>query len=104
MSVYDAPPSMLERSVRSILNQSFTDFEFLILDDGSSSAATQSYLSEAAARDSRIRLVFEPHRGLTAALNRGLALARGELIARQDADDWSDLQRLERQAAYLAAH
>jgi glycosyltransferase involved in cell wall biosynthesis len=108
MSVYDAPPSMLERSIRSILDQSLTAFEFLILDDGSTNAATRAYLMDAAAaaaaRDSRIRLVLEPHRGLTPTLNRGLELARGDLIARQDADDWSEPDRLARQAAYLASH
>jgi glycosyltransferase involved in cell wall biosynthesis len=104
MSVYNTPASMLERSVCSILEQSLPHFEFLILDDGSTEAATKTYLTEAALRDSRIRLYFEPHRGLTPTLNRGLALARGDLIARQDADDWSAPRRLRRQAAFLLAH
>jgi glycosyltransferase involved in cell wall biosynthesis len=104
MSVYNTPAPMLERSIQSILSQSLTAFEFLILDDGSTEPSTAAYLAEAAARDSRIRLLFEPHLGLTPCLNRGLALAQGDLIARQDADDWSEPQRLERQAAYLALH
>jgi glycosyltransferase involved in cell wall biosynthesis len=104
MSVYNTPSWMLDRSVKSILNQTLTRFEFLILDDGSTAASTRTYLAEAAARDSRIRLCSEPHRGLTPALNRGIDLARGDFIARQDADDWSEPQRLERQAAYLDAH
>jgi glycosyltransferase involved in cell wall biosynthesis len=104
MSVYNTPAPMLERSIGSILEQSLAAFEFLILDDGSTGAATKTHLAEAAARDSRILLYFEPHRGLTPTLNRGLELAQGELIARQDADDWSEPDRLERQAAYLAAH
>ncbi len=108
MSVFNTPPPMLERSVASILKQSpdlgMPDVEFLILDDGSTDVATRTYLAEAAAHDSRIRLYFEPHRGLTPALNRGLDLARGALIARQDADDWSEPDRLKRQASYLAAH
>jgi glycosyltransferase involved in cell wall biosynthesis len=105
MSVYNTPAPMLERAVDSILKQSLGDFEFLILDDGSTEASTRIYLMEsAAARDARIRLYLEPHRGLTPTLNRGLALAQGDLIARQDADDWSEPERLERQAAYLEMH
>ena len=54
--------------------------------------------------DARIRILTEPHRGLTASLNRGLALARGTWIARQDADDWSEPTRLERQVDYFREH
>lgn len=104
MSVWNTPPRMIERSIGSILAQSQGDFEFLILDDGSTEHSTVAALGSAASRDSRIRLSFEPHRGLTATLNRGLTLARGEFIARQDADDWSETRRLELQAAYLGGH
>lgn len=104
MSVYNTPPQTLAHAVESILAQTLVRFEFLILDDGSSEARTLAFLNESAARDSRIRLYFEPHRGLTATLNRGLALAHGDFIARQDADDWSEPERLERQTAYLEAH
>lgn len=104
MSVWNTPPRMLNRSIESILAQTLRNFEFLILDDGSDAAATRDSLREFATRDRRIRLSFEPHRGLTATLNRGLAMAWGEFIARQDADDWSDPRRLELQSAYLAAH
>jgi glycosyltransferase involved in cell wall biosynthesis len=104
MSVRNTPPPMLAHAVQSILGQTRASFEFLILDDGSTETATLAYLQEFAARDSRIRLCLERHRGLTPTLNRGLALARGAFIARQDADDWSEPHRLERQAAYLEAH
>ena len=77
MSVYNTPAPMLERSIGSILEQSLAAFEFLILDDGSTETSTKSCLAEAAARDSRIRLLLEPHRGLTPTLNRGLRLAEG---------------------------
>ena len=103
MAVYDAPLKMLDRAIDSILNQTFTDFEFLIVDDGSN-PGVGSGLSQRAQRDARIRIVTEPHRGLTASLNRGLALARGAWIARQDADDWSDRTRLEYQMEYFRAH
>jgi glycosyltransferase involved in cell wall biosynthesis len=104
MSVYNTPPRMLRRAIESILRQSLPDFEFLILDDGSTDASTLACVAGFAAADSRIRLLLEPHRGLTATLNRGLTVARGEFIARQDADDWSEPNRLELQAACLAAH
>lgn len=102
MSVRDTPPELLEAASRSILQQSFADFEFLILDDGSGQEETVAYLE--GLDDPRVRLRREPPRGLTATLNLGLRLARGELIARQDADDWSEPDRLERQAAFLAEH
>ncbi len=101
MGVYNTPAGMLEQAVHSILDQSWTDFEFLILDDGSTLAEILRALERAALSDARIRLLHEPHRGLTATLNRGLELAQGALIARQDADDWSDRSRLERQVAYF---
>ena len=103
-SVWNTPPRMLSRSISSILAQTHREFEFLMLDDGSDSVATRDCLREFAARDPRIRLSFEPRRGLTATLNRGLEMARGDLIARQDADDWSNPRRLEAQSAHLAAH
>ena len=104
MAVYDPPLAMLEQALDSILNQTFTDFEFLIVDDGSGDPEVRGFLAQRAQRDARIRIATEPHRGLTASLNRGLALARGAWIARQDADDWSDPERLERQMDYFQAH
>ncbi len=104
LAVYDTPPALLKPAVESICRQSWEDFELLILDDGSRSDATLDCLRELAKNDSRIRLLREPHRGLTATLNRGVALARGKWIARQDADDWSEPCRLSRQAAWLASN
>jgi len=109
MAVYDPPMGMLERAMESIQRQTFTDFEFLIIDDGSDDDGSRDptvrgFLARQAERDARIRIVAEPHRGLTASLNRGLALARGAWIARQDADDWSEPARLERQMQHFEAH
>ncbi len=104
MAVYDPPLAMLEQAVDSILNQTFPDFEFLIIDDGSRDPAVGGFLARRVQDDPRIRLACEPHRGLTASLNRGLALARGTWIARQDADDWSEPARIERQVEYFRAH
>jgi GT2 family glycosyltransferase len=103
MSVWNSPLDELEQAIRSILTQTFADFEFLIVDDGSTDPRIAEYLGRSAARDTRIRLVQEGHRGLTASLNRGIELARGQVIARQDADDWSDPRRLERQTQFFAA-
>ena len=105
MGVYNTTAPMLEQAVRSILSQSYLKqsvrgFEFLILDDGSTLAETRCTLELAAQADPCIRLVREPHRGLTATLNHGLQLAQGSLIARQDADDWSEPSRLEQQMSY----
>jgi hypothetical protein len=104
MAVYHPPLGMLRKAVDSILGQTRPNFEFLIIDDGSQDQAAPDYLASRARADSRIRLVREPHRGLTASLNRGLELARGAWIARQDADDWSAPRRLEYQWKFLAAH
>lgn len=104
MAVHDTPAELLDQAIHSIRSQTFDALEFLILDDGSRQESTRAALREHAAADPRIRILWEPHRGLTRTLNRGLATARGEWIARQDADDWSDGTRLERQLEFLASH
>jgi len=92
----------LRAAVESILEQTFPDFEFLIVDDASVDA-TRTVISSY--DDPRIRLVENPeHQGLTASLNRGIKLARGRYLARMDADDLSAPERLERQVGFLEAH
>ena len=101
MSVYNGIP-YLQEAVDGILAQTFTDFEFIIVDDGSSDE-TPAVLDRYT--DSRIvRLRNESNLGLTRSLNCGLAVARGEYVARQDADDVSLLGRLARQVSYLDSH
>jgi GT2 family glycosyltransferase len=103
MSVYNGLP-YLPLALDSILSQSFHDFEFVIVEDGSTDASAE-LLRAYAARDPRIRLAFnERNLGQALSLNKGLALARGEYIARQDSDDISLPQRLEKQVAYLDSH
>jgi hypothetical protein len=104
MSVYDPPANMLDTAIASVLDQTFADFEFLILDDGSSNERVRAQLDSWASTDGRVRLFHEPHRGVPATSNRGLALARGTYIARHDSDDWSEPHRLARQVAYLNQH
>jgi len=102
MPVYQAE-RYLEEAVGSILAQSFDDFELLALDDGSTDASPR-ILAALARGDDRIRVMRSEHVGLVTRLNQGLAAARGEFIARMDADDISRPERFERQVAYLEAH
>jgi glycosyltransferase involved in cell wall biosynthesis len=102
MPVYNAA-AYLEEAVRSILGQTFRDFEFIIINDGSTDA-TASILKRYAGLDSRIRLYHQENQGMMSALNRGCQLARGQYIARMDADDVSLPQRLQRQLEYLEGH
>lgn len=99
LPVYDAERFLAE-AVESILAQSFADFELLAIDDGSRDGST-AMLDAFARRDPRVRVVRRPHAGLIATLNAGLALARGEWIARMDADDVALPRRLELQVARL---
>ena len=102
MSVYNGE-RFLDLAIESVLAQTFTDFEFLILDDGStdrSRAIIESY----ARKDSRIRLISRENRGLIFSLNQLLAEAQAPLIARMDADDICKPHRFERQHAFLQDH
>jgi glycosyltransferase involved in cell wall biosynthesis len=101
MSVFNGA-HYLREAVESVLNQTFTDFEFIIIDDASGDA-TSDILHEYS--DPRIvRLRNEENLGLARSLNRGVSIACGEYIARQDADDVSLPQRLAQQVAYLDAY
>ena len=100
MSVYNGE-RYLRESVDSILNQTYTDFEFIIIDDGSTDS-TQSIIDEYAAKDKRIITMQNNQRiHLTKSLNLGLKKARGIYIARQDADDISLPERLKTQIEYM---
>jgi GT2 family glycosyltransferase len=102
MPVHNAGP-YLARAVESILSQTYVDFEFVIIDDGSTDRSGAT-LEQYAARDRRIRLVSRRNTGYTIALNELLGLARGDLIARMDADDVALPHRLARQVAFLQEH
>ena len=100
MAVYNGQDHV-RQAIDGILQQSLRDFEFLIVDDGSTDRTAQ-ILDEYA--DPRIvRLRHTENRGLIAALNTGLAAARGEFVARQDADDFSYPDRLRAQVDFLRA-
>jgi glycosyltransferase involved in cell wall biosynthesis len=102
MPVYNAE-TYLEKAVESILNQTFSDFEFFIIDDGSTDGSA-AILERYADSDPRIRLISRPNRGLAPTLNELVNRSRGELIARMDADDISMPERLQRQVDYLHDH
>ena len=98
MAVYNGEP-FLTSAMRSVLAQSWRDFEFIVVDDGSTDETPATL---AAFDDPRIRvLTNDGNRGLPVSLNRGLDEARGEFIARIDADDLWDPRKLERQLAFL---
>jgi len=90
----------LREAIESILNQSVADFEFLILDDGSTDQ-TPDILREFGKRDPRIRIINLAHEGIVKALNRGVAEAKGEWIARMDCDDVASRERLAKQMRAL---
>ncbi|QMU27451.1 glycosyltransferase family 2 protein [Adhaeribacter radiodurans] len=101
MPVYNAA-AYLEESIGSILNQTFTEFEFLILDDGSTDGSLNIIQSFS---DPRIRFYKNKKNvGISATLNKGIELARTDLIARMDADDVSYPNRLQKQYDFIQAH
>ena len=101
MPVYNAVP-YLEEAIRSILTQSWEDFEFVIIDNGSSDGSSEVIKSFT---DSRIRVITNPvNIGPPPALNQALRLARGKYVARMDADDVALPERLEKQWKFLEDH
>lgn len=96
LPVRDGGP-LLARAVQSILGQTLGALELIVVDDGSRDRAVAALCRD----DQRLRVVRSPGRGLVAALNHGLRLARAPLLARMDADDWSHPRRLQVQAEFL---
>jgi len=97
MPVYNAE-RFLDIAIDSILSQTFSNFEFIIIDDGSTDGSLKIIKSY---KDPRIRLITRPNKGLAASLNEGLAEAKGQYIARMDADDISLPKRFEKQISFL---
>jgi glycosyltransferase involved in cell wall biosynthesis len=93
--------SYLREAIESILGQTYTDFELIVIDDGSTD---DSLLIIGEFADSRIRVFSQTNMGLAASLNRAIELAKGRYVARQDQDDISFPQRFEKQMAFLEAH
>lgn len=102
MSTYKEDEKLLRESIESILNQTYKDFEYIIILDYPDNDVHKSVIEEYAIKDDRIHFyINEKNMGLTDSLNRGLSLCHGEYIARMDADDISLPDRLERQMKYL---
>ena len=100
MGVYNGQ-KFLRQAIYSILNQTFRNFEFIIIDDASTDE-TETILDEYSEKDERIRVIRNPQNiGLTRSLNKSLEFARGRYIARMDADDISLPERLDRQLAFM---
>jgi glycosyltransferase involved in cell wall biosynthesis len=97
MSAYNSE-RFLQSSLESILSQSFSDFEFIIINDGSTD--TSGKILDAC-RDSRVIIIHQSNSGLSASLNRGISVARGRYIARMDADDISLPDRLQTQLDFM---
>ncbi|MCK4437269.1 glycosyltransferase [bacterium] len=101
MSVYNGE-EYLKEAIDSILNQTFKDFEFVTVNDGSTDRTAEILQSY---QDHRIKIINnERNVGLTKSLNKGLKMARGEYVARMDADDISFAERFEKQVGYLNNH
>ena len=103
MSVYNGLP-YLNEAVKSIIEQTYEDFEFLIIDDASTDES-RSLLEEWSERDNRIRLVtHEVNKGLGYALHEGVDMALGKWIVRMDDDDIALPERIEKQISHVSSH
>jgi glycosyltransferase involved in cell wall biosynthesis len=102
MSVYNCE-QYLSEAIDSILGQTFGNFEFIIIDDGSTDNSAK-ILNDYAKQDLRIKLIQQPNVGLTKSLNRGVNLAEGQYIARMDADDIALPERFEKQIEYFSTY
>jgi glycosyltransferase involved in cell wall biosynthesis len=95
--------AFLKTAIDSIVGQTLSAFELVVIDDGSTDRSA-AIAEDFARRDHRVRVLRRAHEGLAAALNAAIAAARGEYVARMDADDVSAPDRLQKQVAYLDAH
>ena len=102
MSVYNGQ-RYLAQAVESVLAQTFRNFEFIIIDDGSTDR-TAAILADYAKRDARIRIISHENKGRATSLNIGIDVARSGYIARMDADDACLPDRFQQQLDFLEAH
>lgn len=105
MSIYKEPESWIRLSIDSILGQTVSDFEFIIINDNPARAENDLLLQEYQQKDPRIRVIRNTENlGLTKSLNLGLQAARGKYIARMDADDFAFPERFAVQLQYMQEH
>jgi glycosyltransferase involved in cell wall biosynthesis len=100
MSVYKCPELYLVSSIESILKQTYSNIEFIIVDDGAGEKE-KKIINKYKKLDSRIYIIEQKNTGLTKSLNKSILFAKGDFIARQDADDISKSDRLEVQLNYF---
>lgn len=104
MSVHNEKREYIKCSINSICNQTYPYIEFIIIDDASDNDCS-TYLKELCESYKNIKLIRNTENlGLTITLNKGLQIAKGEYIARMDADDYSFPHRIEKQVLYLEQH
>lgn len=105
MAVYNEPLIWLRESIKSVLNQTFSDFEFIIINDNPSREENSKILTFYQNSDHRIIVINnEENIGLTKSLNKGLKLARGQYIARMDGDDIAVPERFFKQSQFLESN
>lgn len=102
MAVYNTKEEYLRQSIESILNQTFTDFEFIIINDGSTDKRIEDVIKSY--DDERIKYIYQSNQGLPVALNNGLDNATGKYVARMDSDDISHPDRLEKQYMFMESN
>lgn len=105
MSIYSEPLTWITESIESILEQTYRDFEFIVINDNPERDDNRVLLKKYSIQDDRI-IIVENHEniGLTKSLNKGLEIAKGKYIARMDADDISIKNRFEIQLQYMESH
>jgi glycosyltransferase involved in cell wall biosynthesis len=104
MAVYNPSISHLEKSIQSILNQTYQNLEFIIINDASNKRISEK-LKRCQEKNPQVKIITNKNNiGLTKSLNKGIKKATGEYIARMDDDDISNKDRLEKQLDYLGKH
>lgn len=101
LCTYNERPEFLSKAIHSILRQTFSDFEIILINDGSTKEDCIALLQMVENQDNRIRLYNQNNIGLTKSLNIGLGKCRGKYVCRHDSDDWSEPSRLEEQLMFL---
>lgn len=99
LPVYNAE-STIFKCLKSIVNQDYNNLEIIVIDDGSNDNSL-SIIKKFADNDKRFLVISRPNKGLIKTLNEGLAIAKGEFIVREDADDFSSCKRISQQLKYM---
>ena len=102
MSIYNESVSELNKSINSILNQSYRNLEFIIINDNPLNKQLENQLNELVRQDSRVKVYVNNNNiGLVESLNRALGFSHGDYIARMDADDISEPSRIKKQVSCI---